>query len=108
MNQLHIQIFETSEMSMKKKLTYNTQVGGGGGKINCPGQLAPRLCNQAYGTERQGIQLNLTCIMTVTDATLKQVSITINTQEGGKINRPGQLAPNNLCHQSVDQTLFSL
>ena len=38
--------------------------------------------------------------MTVTDATsfsdsLKQVSLTINTQDGGKINRPGQLAPNN-------------
>ena len=37
--------------------------------------------------------------MTVTDATsysdsLKQVSLTINTQEGGKINHPGQLAPN--------------
>ena len=88
-----------------KNLTINTQAGG---KINRPGQLAPCLCNQAYGTERQGIQLNLTCIMTVTDATLKQVSITINTQKGGKINRPGQLAPNNLCHQSVDQTLFSL
>ena len=101
MNQLHIQIFETSEMSMKK---FNLQYpgGGGGGKINCPGQLAPRLYNQAYGTERQSIQLNLTCIITITDATLKQVSITINTQEGGKINCPGQLAPNNLCHQSVD------
>ena len=93
-----------------KNLTINTQAGG---KINGPGQLAPRLCNQAYGTERQGIQLNLTCIMTVTDATsfsdsLKQVSLTINTQAGGKINHPGQLAPNNPCHQSVDQTLFSL
>ena len=64
-----------------KSLTINTQVGGrggGGGKINRPGQLAPRLCNQAYVTERQGIKLNLTCIMTVIDATsysdsLKQV-----------------------------------
>ena len=80
---------------------------GGGGQDKVPWTACPRLCNLAYGTERQGIQLNLTCIMTVTDATLKQVSISINTQEGGKINRPGQLAP-NLCHQSVDQTLFSL
>ena len=40
-----------------------------GGKINRPGQLAPRLCNQAYETERQGILLNLTCIMTAIDAT---------------------------------------
>ena len=45
--------------------------------------------------------------MTVTDATsfsdsLQQVSLTINTQDGGKINHPGQLAPNNPCHQSVD------
>ena len=39
---------------------------------------------------------------------LKQVSLTINTQDGGKINHPGQLAPNNPCHQSADQTLFSL
>ena len=96
-------------MSMKN-LTINTQAGG---KINHPGQLAPRLCNQAYGTERQGIQLNLTCIMTVTDATsfsdsLKQVSLTINAQIGGKINHPGHLAPNNPCNQSVDHTLFSL
>ena len=90
-----------------KNLTINTQAGGRGGgggvKINRPGQLAPRLCNQAYGTEQQGIQLNLTCIMTVTDATsfsdsLKQVSLTINTQDGGKINHPGQFAPNNPCH----------
>ena len=93
-----------------KNLTISTQAGG---KINHPGQLVPRLCNQAYGTERQGIQLNLTCIMTVTDAasfsdSLKQVSLIINIQDGGKINHPGQLAPNNPCHQSVDQTLFSL
>ena len=58
-------------------LTINTQAGVGG-KINCLGQLAPRLCNQAYETERQGKQLYLTCIMTVIDATsysdsLKQV-----------------------------------
>ena len=101
-------VIETTSYS--DSLTINTQAGG---KINRPGQLAPRLCNQAYETERKGIQLNLTCIMTVTDATsfsdsLKQVSLTINTQDGGKVNHPGQLAPNNLCHQSVDQTLFSL
>ena len=58
-----------------KNLTINTQAEG---KINCLGQLAPRLCNQAYETERQGKQPNLTCIMTVFDATsysdsLKQV-----------------------------------
>ena len=58
-----------------KNLTINTQAEG---KINCLGQLAPRLCNQAYETERQGKQPNLTCIMTVIDATsysdsLKQV-----------------------------------
>ena len=61
-----------------KSLTINAEVGEGGGKINRPGQLAPRLCNQAYETERLGIQLNLTCIMTAIDATsysdsLKQV-----------------------------------
>ena len=49
-----------------KSFTINTS---GGGKINRPGQLAPRLCNQAYETERQGILLSLTCIMTVIDAT---------------------------------------
>ena len=53
--------------------------GGGGGKINHPGQLAPRLCDQEYETNRQGQQLNLICIMTVIDATsysdsLKQVT----------------------------------
>ena len=94
-----------------KNLTINTQAGG---KINCPGQLAPHHCNQAYGTERQGIQLNLTCIITVTDATsysdsLKQVSLTINTQEGGKINRPGQLAPNkSLAPKFRSDIIFSL
>ena len=67
-----------------KNLTINTQAGG---KINRPEQLAARLFNQAYETERQGIQLNLTCIMTLTDATsyadsLKEVNLTINTQVG--------------------------
>ena len=43
MIQLHIQIFETSEISIKN-LTLNTQLGGGGGgvgggEINGPGQL---------------------------------------------------------------------
>ena len=169
-----------------KNLTINTQAGG---KINCPGQLASHHCNQAYGTERQGIQLNLTCIITVTDATsysdslkrqgiqlnltciitvtdatsysdslkrqgiqlnltciitvtdatsysdslkrqgiqlnltciitvtdatsysdsLKQVSLTINTQEGGKINRPGQLAPNkSLAPKFRSNIIYSL
>ena len=49
-----------------KNLTINTQAGG---KINCLGQLAPGLCNQAYETERQGKQPNLTCIMNVINAT---------------------------------------
>ena len=49
-----------------KSLTINTQEGV---KINRPRQLAPRLCNQAYATERLGIQLNLTCILTAIDAT---------------------------------------
>ena len=43
--------------------------GGEGGKINRPGQLALHLCNQAYETKQQGIQLNLTCITTAIDAT---------------------------------------
>ena len=50
-----------------KSFTINTM--GGGGKINRPGQLAPHLCDQEYETERQGIQLNLTCIITAIDAT---------------------------------------
>ena len=94
-----------------KNLTINTQAGG---KINRPGQPTPHHCNQAYGNERQGIRLNLTCIITVTDATsysdsLKQVGLTINTQEGGKINRPGQLAPNkSLASKCRSDNIFSL
>ena len=66
--------FERTEMIIKS-LTINTQVGG---KINRPGQLEPRFRDQEYETKRQGKQLNLTCILTVIDATsysdsLKQV-----------------------------------
>ena len=51
---------------MIKSLTINIKVGG---QDKPPWTACPRLCNQAYKTERQGIQLNLTCIMTVIDAT---------------------------------------
>ena len=61
----------TKHMNQTTRYTaqFDLRVGGGGGKINRPGQLGPRLCNQAYVTERQGIQLNFTCIITVIDAT---------------------------------------
>ena len=91
--QLHIQIVWNKWNDHKK---FNYQYSGGG-NINHPGQLAPCLCNQAYETERQSLHLNLTCFMTVIDASsysgiLKQVkwsfkNLPINTQAGGKINR---------------------
>ena len=91
--------FETSEMSIKK-IKHNTQVGG---KINRPGQLAPHPCNKGKWnlTTKKTAQFDLNYDykwINFMYRYLKQVkwawkNLTLISHVGGKINRPGQLAP---------------
>ena len=84
-----------------KSLTINTHVGA---RLTALDSLPPAFATKHMKLNNK-IQLNLTCIMSAIVATsysdsLKLISemiikcLTINTQVGGKINRPGQLAAN--------------